>query len=144
MKLGQRYIDDRDADPGQFDGENLETVGVVMGTWFLTTADLYWTARRWMLNDAAKVGPSNATALPGPATRACSTMASLSVKEPAYLHFFGLTERSDGARRVLWSWNRSASAVGTTWTSSTMLEAELGTCSTLIDETPARLMGCSR
>jgi beta,beta-carotene 9',10'-dioxygenase len=97
-RLGERYIAMTETPIAvQFDAGTLETVGVayrVPGQ--LSTAHPH--GRRSdgaMLNYAARLGPRNQYrffAL-GPGAREPQTVASLPVREPAYMHSFGLTER---------------------------------------------------
>ena len=96
-RLGERYIAMTEAPLAvQFDAPTLETVGVAYkAPGHLTTAHPH--VRRGdgaMLNYAAKLGPRNRYeffALP-PGAREPQTVASLPVKEPAYMHSFGLSE----------------------------------------------------
>jgi carotenoid cleavage dioxygenase-like enzyme len=97
-RLGERYVAMTETPLAvQFDSRTLETVGLAYtAPGQLTTAHPH--ARRGdgaMLNYAAKLGPRNQYrffALP-PGSREPQTVASLPVKEPAYMHSFGLTER---------------------------------------------------
>ena len=83
--------------PVQFDAETLATAGVaydVPGQ--LTTAHPHMDrASKGMLNYAAKLGPRDQLpVLPSAAGRAePEVIASKAVREPAYMHSFGLTER---------------------------------------------------
>ena len=98
IRLGERYIAMTETPLAvQFDPRTLETVGVAYkAPGQLTTAHPH--GRRGdgaMLNYAAKLGPRNRYtffALP-PGAHEPQTVASLPVKEPAYMHSFGLTER---------------------------------------------------
>jgi carotenoid cleavage dioxygenase-like enzyme len=97
-RLGERYIAMTETPLAvQFDARTLETVGVAYkAPGQLTTAHPH--GRRSdgaMLNYAARLGPRNRYkffALP-PGAHEPQTVASLPVKEPAYMHSFGLTER---------------------------------------------------
>ena len=98
VRLGERYIAMTEAPIAvQFDARTLETVGVAYkAPGQLTTAHPH--GRRSdgaMLNYAAKLGPRNHYkffVLP-PGGHQPQVVASVPVKEPAYVHSFGLTER---------------------------------------------------
>jgi beta,beta-carotene 9',10'-dioxygenase len=98
VKLGERYISMTETPiPVEFDGETLETAGVAYkAPGMLTTAHPHLDrANGGMLNYAAKLGPRNRYrffTLP-PGEREPDVFAELPVKEPAYMHSFGLTER---------------------------------------------------
>ena len=98
VKLGQRYISMTETPIAvEFDGETLETAGVAYkAPGMLTTAHPHLDrGSGGMLNYAAKLGPRNRYRfyLLGRATAEPEVIAELSVKEPAYMHSFGLTER---------------------------------------------------
>ena len=98
VKLGERYISMTETPiPVEFDGETLETVGVAYeAPGLLTTAHPHLDrATGGMLNYAAKVGPRNRYRFFNvpPDEGAPRVIGELSVKEPAYMHSFGLTER---------------------------------------------------
>ena len=98
VKLGERYISMTETPiPVEFDGETLETVGVAYeAPGMLTTAHPHLDrASGGMLNYAAKLGPRNRYRffLVPPGETKPKTIAELPVKEPAYMHSFGLTER---------------------------------------------------
>ncbi len=98
VKLGERYISMTETPiPVEFDGDTLETVGVAYeAPGMLTTAHPHLDrASGGMLNYAAKLGPRNRYRffLVPPAETKPKTIAELPVKEPAYMHSFGLTER---------------------------------------------------
>ncbi len=98
VKLGERYISMTETPiPVEFDGETLETVGVAYETpGMLTTAHPHLDrATGGMLNYAAKLGPRNRYRFfqVPPDGREPRVIAELPVKEPAYMHSFGLTER---------------------------------------------------
>jgi beta,beta-carotene 9',10'-dioxygenase len=98
VKLGERYITMTETPiPVEFDGETLETVGVAYEPpGMLTTAHPHLDrASGGMLNYAAKVGPRNRyrffhLSADGDEP---TVIGELPVKEPAYMHSFGLTER---------------------------------------------------
>jgi beta,beta-carotene 9',10'-dioxygenase len=98
VKLGERYISMTETPiPVEFDGETLETVGVAYETpGLLTTAHPHLDRETGgMLNYAAKVGPRNRYRFFHVPPRAGEprVIGELPVKEPAYMHSFGLTER---------------------------------------------------
>ena len=98
VKLGERYISMTETPiPVEFDSDTLETVGVAYeNPGILTTAHPHLDrASGGMLNYAAKLGPRNRYRfyhLPPGKTKP-GVIAELPVKEPAYMHSFGLTER---------------------------------------------------
>jgi beta,beta-carotene 9',10'-dioxygenase len=98
VKLGERYISMTETPiPVEFDGDTLETVGVSYDTpGMLTTAHPHLDrGSGGMLNYAAKLGARSRYRFfrlaPGAAKP--EVFAELPVKEPAYMHSFGLTER---------------------------------------------------
>jgi carotenoid cleavage dioxygenase-like enzyme len=98
VKLGERYISMTETPiPVEFDGETLETAGVAYKPpGMLTTAHPHLDrASGGMLNYAAKIGPRNRYRFfhLAPDARKPRVVGELSVKEPAYMHSFGLTER---------------------------------------------------
>jgi beta,beta-carotene 9',10'-dioxygenase len=98
VKLGERYISMTETPiPVEFDGETLETVGVAYETpGLLTTAHPHLDRPTGgMLNYAAKVGPRNRYRFfhVPPDEGEPRVIGELPVKEPAYMHSFGLTER---------------------------------------------------
>jgi beta,beta-carotene 9',10'-dioxygenase len=97
VKLGERYISMTETPiPVEFDGETLETVGVAYeAPGMLTTAHPHLDrASAGMLNYAAKLGPRNRYRFfHVPPQGGPEVIAELPVKEPAYMHSFGLTER---------------------------------------------------
>ncbi len=98
VKLGDRYISMTETPIAvEFDGETLETAGVAYeAPGMLTTAHPHLDRRSGgMLNYAAKLGPRNRYRfyLLGPGESEPSVIAQLPVREPAYMHSFGLTER---------------------------------------------------
>jgi len=96
-KLGERYISMTETPiPVEFDGDTLETVGVAYEVpGMLTTAHPHLDrASGGMLNYAAKIGARNRYRffhLP-PDEQKPRVIAEVPVKEPAYMHSFGLTE----------------------------------------------------
>jgi beta,beta-carotene 9',10'-dioxygenase len=98
VKLGERYIAMTETPiPVEFDAETLETVGVAYKPpGLLTTAHPHLDrATGGMLNYAAKLGPRNSYRffLLRPGASKPEVLAKLPVREPAYMHSFGLTER---------------------------------------------------
>jgi beta,beta-carotene 9',10'-dioxygenase len=98
VKLGERYIAMTETPiPVEFDGDTLETAGVAYKPpGMLSTAHPHLDrASGGMLNYAAKLGPRNSYRffLLRPDTRKPEVLAKLPVREPAYMHSFGLTER---------------------------------------------------
>ncbi len=97
-KLGERWIAMTETPiPVQFDAETLDTAGVAYDVpGLLTTAHPHLErADGGMLNYAAKVGARNSYRFfhMAPDGRDPRVLAKLPVKEPAYMHSFGLTER---------------------------------------------------
>jgi beta,beta-carotene 9',10'-dioxygenase len=97
VKLGERYISMTETPiPVEFDGGTLETVGVAYEVpGMLTTAHPHLDrATGGMLNYAAKLGPRNRYRffLVPPDEGRPRVIAELPVREPAYMHSFGLTE----------------------------------------------------
>jgi beta,beta-carotene 9',10'-dioxygenase len=98
-RLGERFISMTETPmPVQFDPQTLETAGVqpydVPGQ--LTTAHPHMDrASRGMLNYAAKLGRTSSYRFfaVDPDASKPRTIGSLPIKEPAYMHSFGLTER---------------------------------------------------
>jgi carotenoid cleavage dioxygenase-like enzyme len=98
VKLGERYISMTETPiPVEFDGETLETVGVAYKPpGMLTTAHPHLDrASGGILNYAAKIGPRNSYRFfrLAPDAEKPQVIGQLPVKEPAYMHSFGLTER---------------------------------------------------
>jgi carotenoid cleavage dioxygenase-like enzyme len=98
VKLGERFIAMTETPiPVEFDGETLETAGVAYDVpGMLTTAHPHLDrASKGMLNYAAKLGPRNEYRffLVPPDAEEPRVIARRGVKEPAYMHSFGLSER---------------------------------------------------
>jgi beta,beta-carotene 9',10'-dioxygenase len=98
VKLGERYISMTETPIAvEFDGDTLETAGVAYeAPGMLTTAHPHLDrASGGMLNYAAKLGPRNRYRfyLLRPGDPKPQVTAELPVKQPAYMHSFGLTER---------------------------------------------------
>jgi beta,beta-carotene 9',10'-dioxygenase len=98
VKLGERYITMTETPiPVEFDGETLETAGIAYKPpGMLTTAHPHLDrSSGGMLNYAAKIGPRNRYRffhVPADGNKP-NVIGELPVKEPAYMHSFGLTER---------------------------------------------------
>ena len=98
VKLGERFISMTETPiPVEFDGRTLGTAGVAYKPpGILTTAHPHMDrATKGMLNYAAKLGPRSSYRffLLRPGSSKPELIASRSVREPAYMHSFGLTER---------------------------------------------------
>jgi beta,beta-carotene 9',10'-dioxygenase len=98
VKLGERFISMTETPiPVQFDPRSLETAGVAYKPpGMLTTAHPHLDrATKGMLNYAAKLGPRSSYRffLLEPNATKPKVLASKPVREPAYMHSFGLTER---------------------------------------------------
>jgi carotenoid cleavage dioxygenase-like enzyme len=98
VKLGERFIAMTEAPiPVQFDPDTLEAAGVAYKPpGQLTTAHPHMDrATKGMLNYAAKLGPRSSYRffLLAPGGSAPDVIASMPVREPAYMHSFGLTPR---------------------------------------------------
>jgi carotenoid cleavage dioxygenase-like enzyme len=97
-KLGERFIAMTETPiPVQFDPETLATAGVAYEVpGMLTTAHPHLDrASEGMLNYAAALGPRNQYRffLLRPEAERPAVIARLGVREPAYMHSFGLSER---------------------------------------------------
>lgn len=97
-QLGERFVAMTETPiPVQFDGETLDTAGVAYEPpGQLTTAHPHLDrATQGMLNYAAKLGPRNSYRffLLRPDAAKPQVIASAPVREPAYMHSFGLTQR---------------------------------------------------
>ncbi len=98
VKLGERFISMTETPiPVEFDAETLATVGVAYKPpGHLTTAHPHLDrATKGMLNYAAKLGPRSSYRffLLRPDRSKPEVIATKSVREPAYMHSFGLSER---------------------------------------------------
>jgi beta,beta-carotene 9',10'-dioxygenase len=97
-KLGERFISMTETPiPVQFDPETLDAAGVAYKPpGQLTTAHPHMDrATKGMLNYAAKLGPRTSYRffLLRPGASKPELIATKAVREPAYMHSFGLTER---------------------------------------------------
>jgi beta,beta-carotene 9',10'-dioxygenase len=97
-KLGERFIAMTETPlPVQFDAETLATVGVAYKPpGILTTAHPHMDREtKGMLNYAAKLGPRNSYRFfrLAPGATQPEVIATKAVREPAYMHSFGLTPR---------------------------------------------------
>jgi carotenoid cleavage dioxygenase-like enzyme len=98
MKLGERFISMTETPiPVQFDAETLASAGVAYEPpGHLTTAHPHLDrATRGMLNYAAKLGPRTSYRffLLRPESSKPEVIAKKSVREPGYMHSFGLSQR---------------------------------------------------
>ncbi len=98
VKLGERFIAMTETPiPVQFDADTLATAGVAYEVpGLLTTAHPHLDrASKGMLNYAAKLGPRTSYRffLLRPGEEAPEVIAAKPVREPAYMHSFGLSER---------------------------------------------------
>jgi beta,beta-carotene 9',10'-dioxygenase len=98
VKLGERWLAMTETPiPVEFDGETLATAGVAYEVpGMLTTAHPHLErADGGVLNYAAKLGPRNAYRFfhLAPDADEPRVVAELKVREPAYMHSFGLSER---------------------------------------------------
>lgn len=97
-RLGERFVAMTETPiPIQFDPQTLAAAGVAYKPpGVLTTAHPHLDrSTRGMLNYAAKLGPRNEYRFfhLGPESREPEVIASLPVREPSYMHSFGLSER---------------------------------------------------
>ncbi|MGA8745224.1 MAG: carotenoid oxygenase family protein [Solirubrobacterales bacterium] len=98
VELGERFIAMTETPiPVEFDPETLATAGVAYeAPGILTTAHPHLDrATGAILNYAAKLGPRNSYRFfsLGPGASEPELIAKLAVREPAYMHSFGLTKR---------------------------------------------------
>jgi carotenoid cleavage dioxygenase-like enzyme len=98
VELGERFISMTETPiPVEFDDRTLDTVGVAYKPpGILTTAHPHLDrATKGMLNYAAKLGPRSSYRffLLEPRAAKPKVLASAPVREPGYMHSFGLTER---------------------------------------------------
>jgi carotenoid cleavage dioxygenase-like enzyme len=98
VKLGERFIAMTETPlPVQFDPDTLATAGVAYeAPGQLTTAHPHMDrASKGMLNYAAKLGPRSTYRffLLRPGSDSLERLATMPVREPAYMHSFGLTPR---------------------------------------------------
>jgi carotenoid cleavage dioxygenase-like enzyme len=98
VELGERFISMTETPiPVEFDDRTLDTVGVAYKPpGMLTTAHPHLDrATKGMLNYAAKLGPRSSYRffLLEPDAAKPKVLASAPVREPGYMHSFGLTER---------------------------------------------------
>ncbi|MFL5823586.1 MAG: carotenoid oxygenase family protein [Solirubrobacteraceae bacterium] len=98
VKLGERFVAMTETPiPVQFDSQTLDAAGVaykVPGQ--LTTAHPHMDRRsKGMINYAAKLGPRTSYRFfhVPPDSSSAEVLARTSVREPAYMHSFGLTEQ---------------------------------------------------
>jgi len=98
VKLGERFVAMTETPiPVQFDPETLATAGVAYrAPGMLTTAHPHMDRpTKGMLNYAAKLGPRSSYRffLLRPGSQSPELLGSMPIREPAYMHSFGLTPR---------------------------------------------------
>jgi beta,beta-carotene 9',10'-dioxygenase len=144
-RLGERFIAMTETPlPVQFDARTLQAADLrpyeVPGQ--LSTAHPHMDrATGSMLNYAAKLGPSSSYRFfeVGPRERRPRVIASLPVKEPAYMHSFGLTERWFVLAEFPFLVNPLALALsGRPYIENYRWKPERGTRFTLIDRTTGK------
>jgi beta,beta-carotene 9',10'-dioxygenase len=147
VKLGERYIAMTETPiPVEFDSETLDTVGVAYNPpGMLTTAHPHLDrATGGMLNYAAKLGPRNSYRffLLRPDAKRPEVLAKLPVREPSYMHSFGLTERWLVLAEYPYVVNPiSIPLSGRPYIENYRWKPELGTRITLIDRTSGEATG---
>lgn len=148
MKLGERFIAMTETPlPVQFDPHTLRAAGVrpyeVPGQ--LSTAHPHGDrASGGMLNYAAKLGARSSYRFfaVGPDERKPRRIATLPVREPAYMHSFGLTERWLVLAEFPFVVNPLALALsGRPYIENYRWKPELGTRFTLVDRTTGEATG---
>ncbi len=152
-KLGERFVAMTETPlPVQFDPHTLETAGVrpFAAPGQLTTAHPHLDrASGGMLNYAAKLGPRSSyrffALAPLQGTEQQSTLrmiASLPVKQPAYMHSFGLTQRWLVLAEFPFVVNPLALALsGRPYIENYRWKPELGTRFTLVDRITGTSLG---
>ncbi len=147
VQLGERFIAMTETPiPVQFDAETLETAGVAYEVpGMLTTAHPHLDrATKGMLNYAAKLGPRNEyrffTLAPDAETP--EVIARRPVREPAYMHSFGLSERWIVLAEFPFVVNPMRLATsGRPYIENYRWKPELGTRFTLIDRATGESVG---
>ncbi|MEB3367841.1 carotenoid oxygenase family protein [Saccharopolyspora mangrovi] len=93
-KLGERFVALTESSiPVEFDQHTLETAGVpYRAPGQLTTAHPHYESGA-MLNYAAKLGPRSSYRFYRVDDRGTEVLASVPVRNPSYMHSFGMTER---------------------------------------------------
>jgi beta,beta-carotene 9',10'-dioxygenase len=144
-RLGERFIAMTETPlPVQFDARTLETADVrpYQAPGQLSTAHPHMDrADGGMLNYAAKLGPRSSYRFfaVGPDQSKPRTVASLPVKEPAYMHSFGLTERWFVLAEFPFVVNPLALALsGRPYIENYRWKPERGTRFTLVDRTTGK------
>jgi carotenoid cleavage dioxygenase-like enzyme len=147
VQLGERFIAMTETPiPVQFDPDTLETVGVAYEVpGMLTTAHPHLDrSTKGMLNYAAKLGPRNEYRFfllePGGEPRVIARKGG--VREPAYMHSFGLTERFIVLAEFPYVVNPLRLATsGRPYIENYRWKPELGTRFTLFDRTTGEATG---
>jgi beta,beta-carotene 9',10'-dioxygenase len=147
-RLGERFIAMTETPlPVQFDARTLEAAGVrpYEAPGQLSTAHPHSDrATGAMLNYAAKLGPRSSYRFfeVGPYATTPRVIASLPVREPSYMHSFGLTERWFVLAEFPFVVNPLALALsGRPYIENYRWKPELGTRFTLVDRTTGRSSG---
>jgi beta,beta-carotene 9',10'-dioxygenase len=148
VKLGERFIAMTETPlPVQFDGRTLQAAGVrpYRTPGQLTTAHPHLNRTSGaMLNYAAKLGPRSSYRFfeVGPSAREPRVLASLGVREPAYMPSFGLTERWLVLVEFPYVVNPLALALsGRPYIENYRWKPELGTRFTLVDRASGAVGG---
>jgi beta,beta-carotene 9',10'-dioxygenase len=147
VQLGERFIAMTETPiPVQFDAETLETAGVAYEVpGMLTTAHPHLDRpTKGMLNYAAKLGPRNEYRffVLAPGAERPEVIARRAVREPAYMHSFGLTERWIVLAEFPYVVNPLRLAFsGRPYIENYRWKPELGTRFTLIDRTTGQSTG---
>jgi beta,beta-carotene 9',10'-dioxygenase len=147
VKLGERFISMTETPiPVQFDAETLETAGVAYEVpGMLTTAHPHLDrASRGMLNYSAGLGRKNEYRffLLGPDDAEPEVIARRGVREPAYMHSFGLSERWIVLAEFPYVVNPLRIAFsGRPYIENYRWKPELGTRFTLIDRATGKATG---
>ena len=147
IHLGRQFISMTETPiPVEFDAETLETVGVAYETpGMLTTAHPHLDrASGGMLNYAAKIGPRNRYRffLVRPDGSDPEVRAELPVREPAYMHSFGLSERWQVLAEFPFVVNPiSIPLSGRPYIENYRWKPELGTRFTLVDRSSGEATG---
>jgi carotenoid cleavage dioxygenase-like enzyme len=147
VKLGERFVSMTETPiPVQFDAETLETAGVAWKVpGMLTTAHPHVDrVTGGMLNYAAALGPRNQYRFfrLGADETEPEVMARIGVREPAYMHSFGLTERFIVLAEFPYVVNPLSLALsGRPYIENYRWKPELGTKFTLIDRKSGKATG---
>ena len=147
VKLGERFVSMTETPiPVQFDGETLETAGVAWKVpGILTTAHPHLDrATGGLLNYAAALGPRNQYRFfrLGKEDTKPEVVGRIGVREPAYMHSFGLSERFIVLAEFPYVVNPLALALsGRPYIENYRWKPERGTRFTLIDRKSGKATG---